>query len=222
MTIMTDAEWTEIARDSGLPDAARDEVSAETLILREDKGRDFEERSTFVRDQVDRTLALVEELSNVLGTLARSENYRCYNTGGVPLSVTPLEQGRDDLARLSARLDLDRERYKQKSKRDGLRLRTIASVRRLLEIQHQYLNTKLPVDAKRETSVRFRKYIKLCSGLPEYELDRILESVTSEFRRRPKKVRTATASLTERLSTQNLPNSESEKDAHSSRAKQKR
>lgn len=191
MGIISDAEWAEIREAAGgLPDVARDEVTAAIRAFREDEGKEFEVRSWVVKADIDEALKHAKKLLPVLNGLAKSENYRCYNTEGKPVSMATLENARDAVSRLCDELTLDRQRFRRKNKKDRERMRKIDLVRSLLEIQQRYLSTKLPVQFEETTTgVRFRKYVEKCAGFGGHGLDRVLKVVTREFARQRKTAR---------------------------------
>lgn len=186
MADISNEEWAEIKEaGGGLPEEARSEICSVVHAFREDQCREFEMRSWRTKKNVDDALALANELVVALDTLTRDENYRCYNTHGQPISAVVLAKTRDDAVELCGTLELDHERFKQKSRRERERMREIAFVRELLEIQQRHLNTRLPVQARETpTGVRFRQYIEKCSG--GFALDAAVEAVTKEFARRKK------------------------------------
>jgi hypothetical protein len=199
--IITDANWAEISESAGgLPDVARGEINDAMLSHLEDKDWLFEVRSSSAKADVGRALKRAEELSEVISALTQNEHYRCYNTGGEPVSVVALEQARESVVRLRERLAFDRDRFKRKSKRDRERIRTVNLLRRLLEIRHQYLNTGFPVEVEEtRTSGQFRRYIELCTGLTGQRLTNVLQSLVAQFVREKKPTRRQ-SSVPERVS----------------------
>jgi hypothetical protein len=187
MTEFCDADWVEIGALSGLPDAALDEIKPLVRLHHNWGDRDFEARSWTTKRDVKRALELTEELSSVLGTLVQNNNYRCFNTGGNPVSVAALERVRNDLGALHSTLSQARVRFERKSAREWWLKREETLVRRLLEIQQRYLKTDLPLSVReRRGGLRFRQFLEKCTGLSGPSLDRVLETVMDEFSRRRK------------------------------------
>lgn len=194
MIITSDADWAEISAAAGLPDAARDEITAQNLSFWEDPDREFEVRSYRTKVAVRDALRLTKELSDVLPNLKQNENYRCYNTGGNPLSVAALDEMWNSVDRLLERLSLDSERFGKKNMRGRDDTRLINHVRRLLETRDKYLNTGFPLQTKETPmSGRFREYLKLCTGSSDGGLDAVLKPLTVQFGRKPKTARRRTS-----------------------------
>jgi hypothetical protein len=190
MANTSDADWAEIKLVSGLPDAARDEYTAESTTFFEDREEEFEVRFHRTEKAVNDALKLVKKLPDLLSILKMSKNYRCYNTDGVPLGDVELEETWRGFDRLLERLSGDSERFKKKNMRERDQIRLNRRVRWLLKYQQRWLNTKLPVEAQETaTSVQFRAYVEKCCEDCRGSIDRALKTVTSEFARQRKTTR---------------------------------
>jgi hypothetical protein len=197
MTEFCDADWVEVGElGGGLPDAALDEIKPLVQLYHDGGDRDFEVRSRTTKPDVKRAFELTEGLSSVLGTLVQDNNYRCFNTGGNPVSVAALEQVRNDLGALHSTLSQARVRFERRSTRDWWLKREKILVRRLLEIQQRYLKTDLPLNVReRPGGLRFRQYLEKCTGLSGPSLNSVLEKVIGEFAPRKKTTRRRTSTL---------------------------
>jgi hypothetical protein len=186
MAQFSDADWLEILElAGGLPVAALDEIKPLVGRYHTSEDKDFEVRAWVTKRDIKRAFALTEELSSVLGTLVQDNNYRCFNTGGNPVSVTALERVRDDLGALHSSLDQARVRFERKSTREWHLKRDKILVRTLLETQQRYLKTDLPESVReRPNGPRFTRYLEKCTGLSGPSLNGVLETVIDEFARR--------------------------------------
>jgi hypothetical protein len=187
----SDADWLGIAAlAGGLPNAALDEIKPLVQRYHEGRDKDFEVRNWVTKRQIKKALALTEELLGELGTLAQDSNYKCFNTAGKAVNDAPLEDARDALGRLHSTLTQARDRFVKPSTRVWSLKRETKLLRELLEIQHRYLKTDLPVRAtERAEGPRFRQYLGKCIGLSGPPLDRWLDPVIDEFARRAKSTR---------------------------------
>ena len=198
MTVFYDADFVEIGELGGaLPDAALDEIRPLVRLYHSDGDRDFEVRSRPTKIAIGDALEATANLSSALSTLVRDNNYRCFNTGGQPVSIAPLEEALYVIDGLHSTFVRDRDRFEKRSTREWWLKREKILVRRLLEIQQRYLKTDLPLSVReRPGGPRFRQYLEKCTGLSGPSLNQVLEEVIGEIAPRNKTTRRRTSTLT--------------------------
>jgi hypothetical protein len=190
MATISDTDWTQIKLASSLPDNARKELNTKRKEFIEDLDQDFEVGQDRVKEAINKALKFEHKLSGILSRLEADNNYRSYNTAGVPLGDTELDQAWSGLVRLRERLTDDKKRFSRRNMRERNQIRLNRYVRWLLEFQKQWLRTRLPVQARETaTSVRFRAYVEMCCRGCSGDIDRALETVTREFARQRKTMR---------------------------------
>jgi|GEM_PF-4120787 len=182
---LPDPVWSNIKAESGLPDEAREKVTA---VIR--GCEPFRSKATGgeTRKRIKRAIRTAQELGEELQKLDQDLFFRTFGAKEPP-DLTYISNARKQLAALSHSLQNDQTRFKKRGRSRSMMIPG-ALATDLLEIRTEFLGVDVPTSLGETTNTgRFRKYVETCllffdSSLTSEEIKAAIDLACEGFKER--------------------------------------